>query len=370
MTTYPDFTLAAIQAAPIQFNRDASTEKACRLIGKAGQKGAALAAFGETWLPGYPWWIWQDSGPQIMEARLAYLDNGVEIPSATTDRLCQAAGDAGIDVVIGVAEREPGTRGTIYCTLLFIGREGKIIGRHRKLKPTAVERTIWGEGDGSSLRTYERPYGRISGLNCWEHIMMLPGYALVAQGTQIHVAAWPSGKAGRLLSRALARQGGCYVISAGAAWTDETVPEDLRNLEKPHWLLGEPGSSIIDPRGSVLVEVPTVNEEVILTATVSLKEAMRSKISADIAGHYSRPDVLQLYLNRRPLLRVVEADPADWPVATAGSPATLPEPAGGQKERADNPDWSTAGRTPSGARPAAAPDKTEEAGSDEQHEQA
>jgi nitrilase len=116
--------------------------------------------------------FWQGSwpgignGPQIEKARIAYLDSGVEIPSPTTDRLCQVAGDAGIEVVIGVAERDPRTRGTIYCTLLFIGREGRILGRHRKLKPTHLERTVWGEGDGSSLRTYERPYGRISRLNC------------------------------------------------------------------------------------------------------------------------------------------------------------------------------------------------------------
>jgi predicted amidohydrolase len=306
MTTYPEFTLAAVQAAPYHLDREASTEKACRLIEEAAQKEASLAAFGETWLPGYPWWAWLDHGTHIDEARVAYLENGVEIPSATTDRLCQAAGDAGIDVAIGVAERDASTRGTIYCTLLFIGREGKILGRHRKLKPTYVERTVWGEGDGLGLRTYERPYGRIGGLNCWEHRMMLPGYALAVQGIQIHVAAWPFGNGGRLTSPAFAEQASCYVISVGAAWSEESQPDYLRGQRDGWWSGGEPGSCILDPRGNTIVELATASEEGIITAQASLKEAVTGRTWCDIGGHYSRPDVLQLHVNRRPLAALVE----------------------------------------------------------------
>ena len=188
-----DPLLGAIQAEPIYFNRDASCEKACRLIEQAGEAGCTLAAFGETWLPGYPfhavkpkfgsdlWW----------EVAARYLDQAVDIPSATTDALCKAAKKGGLDIVIGVAERDDRTRGTVYCTQLFIGREGEIIGKHRKLKPTMHERMAWGEGDGSDLIVFDRPYGRLSGLNCWEHQMVLPGYALIAQGTQFHVGCWP-----------------------------------------------------------------------------------------------------------------------------------------------------------------------------------
>ena len=214
MTEYTQFKLAAIQAEPVYFDRQASTEKACRLIREAGAQGATLAAFGESWLPGYPFFVWGSStGSMAAE----YLANAVEIPSATTGQLCEAARQAHMDVVIGLAERDSQTQGTVYCTLLFIGSEGTILGRHRKLKPTHRERTAWGEGDGSSLTVYDRPYAKISGLNCWEHNMVLPGYALMAQGTQIHVAAWPGMKNSRhmFLSRAFASQASAYVIDVG-----------------------------------------------------------------------------------------------------------------------------------------------------------
>ncbi len=229
MTEYTQFKLAAVQADPVYFDREASTEKACHLIQEAGARGATLAAFGESWLPGYPFFVW-GSATQSMAAE--YLANAVEIPSATTDRVCEVARQAAIDVVIGVAERDAETQGTVYCTLLFIGSDGTILGRHRKLKPTNRERTVWGEGDGSSLTVYDRPYARISGLNCWEHNMVLPGYALMAQGTQVHIAAWPGMNVSRhrLLSRAFASQSGAYVIDVGAILSPDRVPEAYQDL--------------------------------------------------------------------------------------------------------------------------------------------
>ncbi|MGE5597296.1 MAG: nitrilase-related carbon-nitrogen hydrolase, partial [Hyphomicrobiales bacterium] len=164
---FRDFTLAAVQAAPAYLEREASIDKACRLIEEAGAQGADLAVFGETWVPGYAAFAQHPTHPAFMGVMRRFVQNGVEIPSPATEALCQAARRAGTDVAIGVAERDSTTQGTIYCTLLFIGREGVILGKHRKLKPTFFERTAWGEGDGSTLRLYERPYGKLGGLNCW-----------------------------------------------------------------------------------------------------------------------------------------------------------------------------------------------------------
>jgi nitrilase len=336
MTHLQEFTLAAVQAAPVYFDKEASTEKACQFIRDAGQKGADLVAFSETWLPGYPFFHTSSLRDQ---GCVTYLANAVEIPSPTTDRLCSAAQEAGVDVVIGMAELDSRTRGTAYCTLLFIGREGQILGRHRKLKPTRGERTVWGEGDGVGLKVYERPYGRVSGLNCWEHRMLLPGYALMANGTQVHVATWPfassldpeNGK-GLLLSRAFAAQGGCYVIATCALLRPDDVQEAFRDLARKRisewWIADTQGScQIIAPGGDIIAQAP-VGEETVLTASVSLEAVLKVKANIDVGGHYSRPDVLQLLINRRPLERVVEVSSVDQPLVSTGKEVTLRESAG------------------------------------------
>ena len=302
MTEYTQFKLAAVQAAPIYFDREASTKKACGLIKEAGDQGATIAAFSETWLPGYPFFIW-DAYTDEMQAE--YLANAVEIPSSTTDQLCEAARRANIDVVIGVAERDTRTGGTVYCTLLFISNDGQILGRHRKLKPTSKERIVWGEGDGSSLIVYERPYGKISGLNCWEHNMVLPGYVLMSQGTHIHIATWPGAPGSRheLLSRAFASQAAAYVIDVGALLLPELVTEVFKDLANKQPIFhGE--SCIIDPQGNVIAG-PAVGETIIM-AEGSMQQVLAAKAWCDVGGHYSRPDVFQLHVNRTPFSRVVE----------------------------------------------------------------
>jgi predicted amidohydrolase len=307
MTDYVQFKLAAINAAPVYFNREASTEKACGLILEAGVQGATLAAFGESWLPGYPFFVWKQASETLAAE---YLANAVEIPSTTTRRLCDAARQANIDVVIGVAELDANTHGTAYCTLLFIGNDGAILGRHRKLKPTHRERTAWGEGDGSSLMVYERPYGRISGLNCWEHNMVLPGYALMAQGTQIHIAAWPgdSGSRHTFLSRAFASQAAAYVIDVGAVLTPANLPEDSREFMDT---VRTGQSCIIDPKGEIIAG--PAEEETILVADGSTEHILMAKNGCDVGGHYSRPDIFQLHVNRKPYRRVVETKSLEYP---------------------------------------------------------
>lgn len=299
MTRYTEFKLAAIQASPVYFDRDASTEKACQLIEQAAAQGATIAAFGETWLPGYPFFVNYPADDRWGGLAARYIANSIEIPGPHADKLRDAVRRAGIDVVIGVVERDTRTNGTVYCTALFIGRDGEILGHHRKLKPTRAERTMWGEGDGSSLVVYERPYGRISGLNCWEHNMVLPGYALMEQGTQIHVGLWPGGEGARqrMLSQAFGSQGACYVICAAGLGRAEDVPEDLQDMAGG-WI-GD--SLIIDPWGNVVAG--PAEGETILTHTGSTEVIMTAKAVCDVGGHYSRPDVFDLRVNRRPIRR-------------------------------------------------------------------
>lgn len=301
------FKVAAIQATSVLMDRDASTEKACRLIGEAAQKGAQLAAFGENWLHGYGGYGWSPiDGPEWWDFAAKFNEEAVEIPSQTTDRLCEAAREHDIDVVIGVAERDSATRGTLYCTALVIGREGRILGKHRKLKPTGAERIEWGENaSGESLQVYDRGYAKISALNCWEHFMLLPSFALMAQGTQVHVALWPGREPKEvplapeamwprqhLMSRAFASAGACYVVCVGGVRTEEDIPAEARK-----WIPTFTGdSAIIDPRGEI-IEGPLHDEEGILFAEIDLNQVRAAKAIVDNAGHYSRPDVFELRVN-------------------------------------------------------------------------
>ncbi len=309
--------LAAVQSAPVYLNREASLEKAVNLIRLAGEKGADIAGFGETWLPGYPFFAFSASGQARWDAAQEYIGQAIEIPGPETDQLCAAARAADTDVVIGVAELDKRTRGTVYCTMLAIGREGVILGCHRKLKPTVDERTIWGEGSGDDLNVYERPYGRLSALNCWEHQMVLPGYALMAQGAQFHVASWPGGDPEtppkppvslwarqELLSRAFAAQGGCYVIAAGGLISPDDVPERFRQLAYE----GTGGSMIVDPRGEVVARADP-GEEAILTYEAEHAVIRSAKVASDVAGHYSRPDIFELQVNGEPVTRLQPISP-------------------------------------------------------------
>ncbi len=304
--------LAAIQAAPILFDKQASTQKACALIEDAGKQGADIAAFGETWLPGYPFFIEAPLSDLWWEANALYLENAITIPGPETQALCAAARKAGIDVVIGVAELDAATGGSIYASLLFISAEGEILGRHRKIKPTHHERSVWSDGDAEGLRVHPRPYGRLSGLNCWEHNILLPGFSLICQGTQFHVAAWPGREPVTapsepvwsrqvLLSRAFASQAGAYVIAPAGLRLDEHVPDRFRTL---HTFEHTGQSTIIDPRGEIIAG--PADGETILLAKADLAEVRKAKAACDPAGHYSRPDLFEVTLEGR---RIYPAGP-------------------------------------------------------------
>jgi nitrilase len=294
--------VAVIQASPVFLDRDASLEKAVRLISEAARKGASLAAFGEGWLPGYPVHAWSSASSELWwELAAAYLEQAVDFQSAVIDTLCSAAGKANIDVVIGLAEREPMTRGSVYSTLLFIGREGQILGRHRKLKPALYERVVWADGDVVGLQAYDRGYASVTGLTSTEHQMVLPTYALAEQGTQIHVASWPGGEPQssssglsmwsrqHLLSRAFAIQAGAYVLCAAGTLTQDAIPEKYRD-QLTQRLTGD--SVIIDPRGEIIAGPVQGEDTVVAECPMALLRS--AKVAFDCAGHSSRRDQLKL----------------------------------------------------------------------------
>ena len=305
MDVLPKYVAAAVQAQPVFMDRDATIDKACELIADAGKAGARLIVFPETWVPMYPFW---HTTPNVRSGSLfaRLYRNAVEVPSPATERLGSAARDANAYVVIGVNERDISTRGTLYNTMLWFAPSGEVMHAHRKLMPTFTERTIWGMGDGSSLEVLDTPLGRLGGLICWEHQMTLAKYALYAQGEQVHCAQWPaySGQNDHIGfgTRQYAFEGACYVISACGIVAKGKMPKDIQ--AEPFTANG--GTSIVAPNGDVIAG-PVFDKEEILYAEIDIERAIIEKHSHDVAGHYSRPDVLQLVVNTQPKTPMVRA---------------------------------------------------------------
>jgi predicted amidohydrolase len=312
-------TVAAVQASPVFLDRDATVAKGVRLIGEAAAKGAKVIAFPETWIPGYPGWIygaagWEDPASKRVFARLQ--ENAVEVPGAAVDELARAAAEAGAVVVMGIHERDAGfSRGTLYNSQLFLSDRGEVLGVHRKLVPTHAERIVWGQGDGSTLHVLDTPFGRVGGLICWEHWMPLTRFAMHAQGEQIHVAAWPEVPEPHVLaSRHYAFEGRCYVIVTGSYMTRADLPDDFE-LGAAMSDMGDfggsadellpGGSGIIGPDGE-WVAGPVSGREEIIVAEIDLGRIGEEQQSLDSAGHYNRPDVFTLSVDTRP------RRPIDW----------------------------------------------------------
>lgn len=303
----PRFTAAAVQAAPVFLDRDATIDKACETIEEAGRAGADLIVFPETWIPGYPFWT---TSPRVFSGDVfAQLwKNAVEIGSPAADRLAEAARDANAYVVVGVSERDTVSRGTLYNSLLYFSPEGELVQRHRKLMPTFMERTVWGFGDGSDLGIVDTPLGRIGGLICWEHEMTLAKYALYAQGEQVHCSVWPAYSSQNdhiaFGTRQYAFEGACFVVTSCGIITPGSLPKDLEH----DYATADGGSAIIGPDGNYLAG-PVYGSEETIYAEIDLEAAIREKHSRDIAGHYARPDVLQLLVRaeQKPIARFTGA---------------------------------------------------------------
>ena len=312
--TFPQVRAAVVQAAPVLFDREASVRKTCQLVAQAAAQDAQLILFPEAFIPAYPRGLGfgavvgsrSEAGRRTWER---YWANSVDVPGPATQALGTAAREAGAYLVIGVVERDTQfSRGTLYCTLLYFGPEGRLLGKHRKLKPTAAERLIWGEGDGSTLTVLDTELGRMGGLICWENYMPLARMAMYSKGVELYLAPTADARdSWQATLRHIACEGRCFVLGCNQFVTKDMVPGDLEgiaDLEDAPEVLCRGGSAIVSPLGE-FVSGPLYDEEGILVADLDLAEVARGKFDLDVVGHYARPDVFQLIIREQPTPPVV-----------------------------------------------------------------
>jgi nitrilase len=313
--TFPKVRVAVVQAAPVLFDREASTQKACRLVADASAQGAQLILFPEAFIPAYPRGLGfgtvvgsrSEVGRRTWER---YWANSVDVPGPATEALAAAAQEAGAYLAIGVVERDTQfSRGTLYCTLLYFGPGGRLLGKHRKLKPTAAERLIWGEGDGSTLTVLDTELGKMGGLICWENYMPLARMAMYSKGVELYLAPTADARdSWQATLRHIACEGRCFVLGCNQFVTKVMVPSDLEGIEDlddaPE-VLCRGGSAIVSPLGEY-VSGPLYDEEGMLVADLDLAEVARGKFDLDVVGHYARPDVFQLIVNEQAAPPVVK----------------------------------------------------------------
>lgn len=301
-------TIGLAQIAPVWLNREKTLEKILEQVQAAADSDCQLVAFGEALLPGYPFWIERTDGaefnsPVQKEIHAHYLDQAVQVEAGHLETLCEAAKERQIAVVTGIIER-PADRGghSVYASLVYIDAEGAIQSVHRKLMPTYEERLTWSPGDGHGLRVHKLGAFTIGGLNCWENWMPLPRAALYGQGEDLHIAIWPGGIHNTQdITRFIAMESRSYVVSVSGLMRKSDFPADTPHLsaiiEQGSDMLANGGSCIASPDGKWIVE-PIADEEKLIVATIDHKRVREERQNFDPAGHYSRPDITQLIVNR------------------------------------------------------------------------
>ena len=305
--------VAVIQARPDYYDLSKCIAKARSLIAEAANGGAQLAAFGETFFPGYPAWLdygtdyarWDHAPTKQLYARL--VANSLALDSPEMAQLCQCARQHNIVLLLGINERVTAGRGnrSLYNSIITIDADGLVVNHHRKLRPTYTEQIVWGQGDGAGLSAVETAAGRVGGLICWEHWMPHARQAMHISNESIHVAMWPAVKESHhIASRHYALEGRAFVLAVGSIMLAADFPSEL-NLEEPlrvqpESLLLDGGSAIIAPDGEYLV-APVYGEETILYADLDMHRIAEEQMALDVTGHYSRDDVFTFDVNRRRL---------------------------------------------------------------------
>ena len=295
--------VAVVQSAPVSFDRDCTLAKVRTLTAQAAERGARLVVFPEAFVSAYPRGMTFGAvvGERSAEGRewyRRYWESSVDVPGPAPDTLGEIAREADAHIVIGVIERDGGT---LYCTALFFAPTGALLGKHRKLVPTASERLVWGQGDGSTMPVFDTPIGKIGAAICWENYMPLYRTALYAKGVQLYVAPTADSRDGWVASmRHIALEGRCFVLSCNQFARRGDYPRDYPGdlPADSDAVVTRGGSCIVDPLGQV-VAGPVYDAEAILTADIDLADTVRGKFDLDVVGHYARPDVFQLLVNEK-----------------------------------------------------------------------
>jgi nitrilase len=296
--------VAVVQAGPVPFDRPRTLAKALSLVAEAAAQGAELLVFPEAFLTAYPKGL--DFGARVgmrsPEGRREfrrYFESAIDVPGPETESLAAAVTKHGVYLVIGAIEREIGT---LYCTVLFFGPEGRLLAKHRKLMPTAMERLVWGFGDGSTLSVLDTPLGKLGAVICWENYMPLLRAAMYAKGIQLYCAPTVDDRDTWIPTmQHIALEGRCFVLSACQFIRRGDYPPDYPAIQgdAPETVLIRGGSVIVNPMGRILAG-PNYEGECIQVADLDLGQIAEGKYDLDVAGHYARPDVFRLLVNERP----------------------------------------------------------------------